>query len=333
MAKANRATPASLSKMLDLVSDEDITQTDDLMLSPESAIEDHALPEKKSSQNSSRVASNPSKVTKAKAPSRRTSGGGPKKAAPKKTNANRKPLADKTNTRYESEVEEVEQFDESMDVDEDESLPPVRTNKKKSKVVERDHVREPVKKPRKRPEQYDEEEEEDSRHAQKPETKRQSRSAPKVRASKGRSTTSKRAPAKSRDHVIPETQPDPMEIEHTSATAEGDQSTVAPLPSTVALKPASSTYRARSESRQRRPERHRSASASDREGRTTDPALRRKLGEATKKLESLEIKYRNLQEIGSRSAESNFEKLKKASDERAKRTTRTNLTSLRYQTD
>ncbi|KIW05793.1 uncharacterized protein PV09_03003 [Verruconis gallopava] len=83
---------------------------------------------------------------------------------------------------------------------------------------------------------------------------------------------------------------------------------------------AQQSSRTRSFSRQ--PEssysRHRRAgSASDSE-RANEPALRRKLGELTRKFENLELKYRTLKELGNGELQSNFERLKKASDQRAK---------------
>ncbi|KAH8804797.1 chromosome segregation protein Csm1/Pcs1-domain-containing protein [Xylogone sp. PMI_703] len=62
--------------------------------------------------------------------------------------------------------------------------------------------------------------------------------------------------------------------------------------------------------------RTRAGSVSDTEH--NDPALRRKLGEMTKKFESLEAKYRDLRELGLREAERNFERLKKQGEERTK---------------
>jgi hypothetical protein len=49
-----------------------------------------------------------------------------------------------------------------------------------------------------------------------------------------------------------------------------------------------------------------------------DPALRRRLGEMTQKYESLEHKYQDLKEVAVREAESNFDKLKKQSEEKSK---------------
>lgn len=49
----------------------------------------------------------------------------------------------------------------------------------------------------------------------------------------------------------------------------------------------------------------------------SDPSLRRRLGELTKKYDALEAKYRQLQEVGTKEAERNFDRLKKQADERA----------------
>lgn len=64
-------------------------------------------------------------------------------------------------------------------------------------------------------------------------------------------------------------------------------------------------------------ERSGSVSGTERERRGADPELRRKLNEITKKYETLDLKYQNLQEIGRSNADTNFEKLKRASDQKA----------------
>ncbi|KAI1360167.1 hypothetical protein F5Y08DRAFT_317943 [Xylaria arbuscula] len=56
-------------------------------------------------------------------------------------------------------------------------------------------------------------------------------------------------------------------------------------------------------------------SASDSE--SNDPALRRRIGELTRKHETLEAKYRDLREIGVQEAERNFDRLRKQGEERA----------------
>ena len=114
------------------------------------------------------------------------------------------------------------------------------------------------------------------------------------------------------EQMIPETQPVPMDLD--DSQIEEDE-----------IAEPQSVYRqanhARPHSRQAQPilttSRRRGGSASDTE-RTTDPALRRKLGEMTKKFESLDLKYRNLREIGIKEAETNFEKLRKQSEEQTR---------------
>lgn len=49
----------------------------------------------------------------------------------------------------------------------------------------------------------------------------------------------------------------------------------------------------------------------------SDPSLRRRLSELTKKYETLEGKYRQLQEVGTKEAERNFDRFKKQAGERA----------------
>jgi hypothetical protein len=62
----------------------------------------------------------------------------------------------------------------------------------------------------------------------------------------------------------------------------------------------------------------RAGSASSTDRGVNDPALRRRLGEMTNKYESLEIKYNNLKDIASAEAQTNFDKLKNATDLRTK---------------
>ncbi|KAI1170476.1 chromosome segregation protein Csm1/Pcs1-domain-containing protein [Nemania sp. FL0916] len=59
----------------------------------------------------------------------------------------------------------------------------------------------------------------------------------------------------------------------------------------------------------------RPVSASDSE--MSDPTLRRRIGDLTRKHDVLEVKYRDLREIGIIEAERNFDRLKKQSEERA----------------
>ncbi|KIW91796.1 uncharacterized protein Z519_07766 [Cladophialophora bantiana CBS 173.52] len=67
-----------------------------------------------------------------------------------------------------------------------------------------------------------------------------------------------------------------------------------------------------SRTRQDPPYRRRAGSASDTE--RGDPNLRRKLGDITRKFENVDLKYRNLREVGINEANANMEKLRKQCD-------------------
>ena len=67
-----------------------------------------------------------------------------------------------------------------------------------------------------------------------------------------------------------------------------------------------------SRTKQDQPFRRRAGSASDTE--RGDPNLRRKLGDVTRKFENVDLKYRNLKEVGINEANANMEKLRKQCD-------------------
>jgi Chromosome segregation protein Csm1/Pcs1 len=100
--------------------------------------------------------------------------------------------------------------------------------------------------------------------------------------------------------VIPESQSEPMDTE-----AEGQEHF-----EIAALPPPKSRARACSNTRQDSTFRRRAGSASDTE-RGGDPNLRRKLGDVTRKFENIDLKYRNLKEVGISEANANMEKLRK----------------------
>lgn len=157
-------------------------------------------------------------------------------------------------------------------------------------------------------------------------------------APKARGRPPKRTAAATTLQVIPETQADPEDvsesIENDQAAALMDLSTVPTPPqvprfaqrarstSVQPIQPLLARPSARSVSLQPGypPPRERSGSVSDtaRERRGGDPEMRRKVNEMTKKYEDLSVKYQSLQEIGQSNAETNFEKLKRASDQKAK---------------
>jgi hypothetical protein len=150
-----------------------------------------------------------------------------------------------------------------------------------------------------------------------------------------RTRTTKRAASPEPLRIIPETQQDPEQMEDVSHTIEGaDEVEAEPAPMvrqpngyssrqrSTSVQPLQPRASARSGSAQ--PgypgprERSGSASGTERERRGGDPELRRKLNEMTRKHENLSLKYENLQEVGEKSAKANFDKLKRATDEKAK---------------
>lgn len=145
----------------------------------------------------------------------------------------------------------------------------------------------------------------------------------------------KRAPSPEPPRVIPETQQDPEQMEDMSHTIEeADEMKAEPAPvarqpngypsrqRSTSVQPLQPRASARSVSAQPgRPgprERSGSVSGTERERRGGDPELRRKLNDMTRKHENLSLKYENLQEVGEKSAKANFDKLKRATDEKAK---------------
>ena len=242
----------------------------------------------------------PAKVTKAKAPARRTSGrlsAKTKTCAPVDTNGKRKALADKTNHQFASDTEEVEEFaqneDTSMDFGElrdEASAVKVSKPKTTKKIASRGgKIAKEVS---------------HTNYSIDDVTP----DAPRLesRATKKRVTAKERPEQSSQENVVHETQA--LDIGGNDV-----EDLEQPVP-----KWSHSTARPRSISRPRQPSvpRRRAGSASDTE--RSDPALRRKLGEMNKKYDALSIKYQDLREIGLKEAEQNFERLKKQSEEKTK---------------
>jgi hypothetical protein len=283
-------------------SDSEGAQFVDAMPTPDSAAENKAPGNKARGRPKVAVV----KVTKTKAPARRTSGRLTAKANPNPsatTKNKRTALADKTNQQYASETEEVEEFDVNEDVDmggQDIEDPLVAVKQTKPKATKK-----------------------------RPTTTVKGRSMPEISLPKDSidatpeapkpvsRVTKKRGPARkeipadpSPEKVVMETQP-PMDI---------DADTEEEIVEETVTKTARNASGARSNSRHRQPslQQRRAGSASDAE--RNDPVLRRKLGEVTKKYENLHLKYQDLREIGLKEAERNFERLKKQSEEKTKST-------------
>ena len=284
---------SSLAGLVD--SDEDEEQFMSGMPTPESGVENMA-PAKKG-RGIPKAA--PAKITKIKAPARRTSGrlnAKTKANAPVETKGKRKALADKTNQQYASDTEEVEEFeqnDTSMDVDELENkavtVKPTKPKTTKKTAAGRGKITKEVSHTNYSIDEV-------------------TPDAPRLEAR----VAKKKASAKE----MPE-ESSPEKVVHETQAVDvggyGDEEVEETVP-----KRSHSTARHRSVSRPRQPSvpRRRAGSASDTE--RSDPALRRKLGEMTKKYDALNIKYQDLREIGLKEAERNFDRLKKQSEEKTK---------------
>ncbi|KAF2973344.1 hypothetical protein GQX73_g24 [Xylaria multiplex] len=116
---------------------------------------------------------------------------------------------------------------------------------------------------------------------------------------------------------IPETQPPEIEIPETQQVdmAGANMSEDEPIEELPTYYRHGTSSAQRPQSRVLFSTSRRPVSASDSEA--NDPALRRRIGELTRKHEALEAKYRDLREIGVQEAERNFDRLKKQGEERA----------------
>ncbi|KAF1998757.1 hypothetical protein P154DRAFT_555129 [Amniculicola lignicola CBS 123094] len=261
----------------------------------------------------------PVKKAAAKKPAvaRRTSGGNVRGV--KKQNATtikkegaksgRKVLAERQNANM-SDTEEVDEFEgeeEAVAAPVEEVKPSKRGRPAKSKVVQDDSVAEipaPVKKTRKTA---------PKEPAAKAVSKAKTSTKPKA---------SKRAQSPEPEpevFTIPETQPDPddMDIDDVEESIEMDEiaESMPPPPSRPSGRRAQPQVRSGSAQRQPTGGLRRAGSVSDTE---RDPVLRRKIGEVTKKLEAMTTKYDNLKEIATSSKESNFDQLRRKTEQAAK---------------
>lgn len=283
---------STLSGLVDSDSDDTGFVNADAMPTPDSGIENMPVAKK----GRGRPKASAAKVTKAKAPARRVSG---RMAAGKQ--GKRAPLSDKTNKQNNaSDTEEVEEFEQQDTVIEDaasdDELEASVASIKQRKLPATKSK--PVTKAAKTVKALNR-----TNHSIAEETS----DARRV-GSRGNATSKKQA-KQSVPEEIHETQESLMEL-----ADEGDEEVEEPTLKPVARQ--STLARSTSQSRQTSVPRRRAGSASDTE--RNDPAMRRKLGEMAKKFEILDLKYRNLREIGIKEAEHNFERLKKQSEESSK---------------
>ena len=321
---------SSLSGLIGSDIEDDIQDNDVDMALPPDSDQENAEPPRKEREKPKAKTATTAKVRKTKPASRRLSGGRATKAkaVAKKTKTQRAPLKEQTNEGRESDIEEVDDLQEKLP-DEIDANPPVSLEKEFETIPQEKKVPGRRGKPGGKSKQAVKQAEKDVVAEQTaviekdgefeytPTTTRQGRGIVKGSALSKKVTRNQRhtaADPQPSQREIPETQPVPMELDQSGLPGEEDDEEA--LPQSVYKQ----SNHARAPSKQRLPSvvRKHTGSASDTEKTANDPALRRKLGEMTKKLETLDLKYRNLREVGIIEAETNFEKLKKQAEERAK---------------
>ncbi|KAL8698372.1 MAG: hypothetical protein Q9201_006607 [Fulgogasparrea decipioides] len=269
-------------------------------------------------------------TTKAKSKARRASAGslaGKKKAVPKKTGSRRPPLKEQQNNRNPEDTEEVDDFDHD-DGDEGQG---------QQSAVSADElvaVKQPVKKTRtaakrKNPTSKKQTDSEtlqqlkgttkDGEFEYTPVTARQTKPTKKApgRPPANQANASlepQNAPKGMSEKVIPDTQDVIMEVGPSDIPLHSEEDEE--VPQSVFRR----TNNAQSKQHGRQPPliRRTDGADSDTENGGGDPALRRKLGEMTKKFENLDLKYKRLKDVGIKDAEANFEKLRLSSEAKSK---------------
>ncbi|KAL8834843.1 MAG: hypothetical protein Q9170_003585 [Blastenia crenularia] len=241
-----------------------------------------------------------------------------KKAIAKKPSSKRGPLKEQSNNQNPEDTEEVDDFDEEGRNEED-------AQEAAGSADELVAVKQPVKKapagtkrkaqPKKKPTdvetlQHIKGTANDGEFEYTPVAARQTKALKKP---PGRPPKNQDFLAVSiSEKVIPDTQEVLMEDrqQDLTPTSEGEEE----IPQSVFRRTNNA------QSRQRQPSilRKRAGSVSDTERGTGDSALRRKLGEMTKKFDNLDMRYKALKEVGIKEAEANYEKLRLTSDAKSK---------------
>ena len=303
--------PVSLSFTVDSASDDEMADDLNVFPTPDSNTENKPPAPKPRGRAAAKAKPAPTAKanTKAKTATRRVSGEsvlGVKKqnaAVAKKAGGKvgRKALAEVPQVHNPSDTEEVDEFGNEDEIAEaiEETKPAKRGRPAKvKKAQEEEAVAQvpPTKKTRKAAN-----EETATKPAPKTKTAAKSKAAKRVVEPEPEETT------------IPETQAeaDEMDIEESIEADEIPESMPPPpipRPSARRNQPQPRTARQTSASR-------RAGSVSDSE---RDPALRRRVGEITKKLEAMTTKYETLKEAATSSKDSNFDQLKRRTDQVAK---------------
>ncbi|KAI4206306.1 MAG: hypothetical protein LQ346_001131 [Caloplaca aetnensis] len=257
-------------------------------------------------------------VAKAKPMQRLASGGvvaGKKKTAAKQSNSKRGPLKEQSNTRNPEDTEDVDEFDveghnEGQSVVSADELVAVKQPAKKAPAGAKRKTQAKKKQTDSETLQQIKGTANDEELQYTPMTAHQTKPSKKPA---GRPATKQRvlADAAAIEKIIPDTQDVVMDIVPQDLPLESEDEEV---PQSVFRRTNNA------QSRQQPPPlvRKRAGSASDTERGPGDPAIRRKLGEMTKKFENLDTKYTALKDVGITEAEANLEKLKLSSENKSK---------------
>lgn len=311
---APRGAIANISFTLDSGSEDEVARNElNAFPTPDSNTENKAPARKtrgKAAQKTN-IAPTTKPPTKGRPATRRASGGnilGVRKqnaAVTKKTSAKggRKALAERNNANG-SDTEEVDEFDgEEANAPVEETKTAKRGRPAKVKKAREDEIVEalaPSKKTRKTA---------NKELAAKKEPK--TKAIAKARATKPASLPKSEAEAFTIQETQPEPEQDAMDVEESIEVDELPESIPPPLsrPSARRTQQQSRTVRQTSNG----PRRAGSVSDSER-----DPMLRRKVGDLTKRLEAMTIKYETLKDVALSSKESNFDQLKRRTEQTIK---------------
>ena len=330
---------SSLAGLIDSDLEDDILHDSIEMPSPDSNQENVEKTARIVAPAASKGVSKPkasaAKLRKVKPASRRLSGGAgvtkAKSATTTKPRGRRAPLKEQANQEHNSDTEEVDEFQAAE--------APVLKDKTNVPAQEKTVADKPKKQPVKRGRKPTAEKPQlemasaaatkntskatpavqvDGEFEYTPTTSKTLKAKPKPKRGAGRPTARNKETTTEPETLheeIPETQADPMDLDPTTTTNQAAEDEDE-FPTSVYKR----VNHARSYSKTRQPSvaRIRANSNTSDSERTSNVDLRRKLGETTKKLESLELKYRNLRDVGIKEAEANFEKLRKTSEHRAK---------------
>ncbi len=238
-----------------------------------------------------------------------------KTATPKpRAGMKRAPLKGQKNTQQEEETEEVDEFEAQSNEDTamDELVEPNLAEKRKAPQKKAGRPRKKAAVQQVNPVQKDGEFEFTPTAVRQTKGNKNVPTALALKANASKPQQS--AEPEQEERVIPETQI-PMETEP-SVAPEADQDDEGAIPQSRLRR----TINARNDRSQRQPlvARRLGDSGSDTERAGNDPAIRRKLGEMTKKLASLELKYNNLKEVGTFQAKAKFQELEASTQARAK---------------